>query len=91
MSEIILLNATKTKTGKTIIHYGFQDEREKYLKGFAVLEQWLEDSKIYDDFRDSDFGQKYLAEFGYEDTYNGQARKVINTLTTLDGEVIFAR
>lgn len=91
MNEIILLNATKTKTGKTIIHYGFQDEKEKYLKGFAVLEQWLDDSKIYDDLVDSDFGKIYHATFGYEDTYNGQARKVIEVLTTTDGEIVFEK
>lgn len=91
MNEIILLNATKTKTGKTIIHYGYQDEKEKYLKGFAVLEQWLDNSDFYDELRDSDFGKIYNAEFGYEDTYNGQARRVITVLATTDGEVIFEK
>lgn len=91
MYEIILLNSTKTKTDKTIIHYAMVDEKEKYLKGFSIFEQWLDDSKIYDELNESDFGQTYLADFGYEDTYKGQARRVIKTLTTADGEVIFAR
>lgn len=91
MKEVILLNATKTKTDKTIIHYAMIDEKEKYLKGFSVLEQWLDDYKIYDELNESDFGKTYLADFGYEDTYKGQARRVINTLTTVDGEVVFVR
>lgn len=91
MNEIILLSATKTKTDKTILRYGFNDPKEKYLKGYAVLEQWLDNAKIYDEFNDEDFGQIYQASFGYEDTYNGQARKVIEVLTTTDGEIVFEK
>lgn len=91
MVEVILLNATKTKTGKTIIHYGFKDEKEKYLKGYTVLEQWLDDSKLYDDLTDDDFGKIYVARFTYEDTFNGQARRVIDVLSNSDGEVVFER
>lgn len=91
METIVLINANKTKSGKSIIHYGYQDPKERYLKGFQVLEQWLDNSQVYDNLRDEDFGQLFEVEFGYEDTYNGQARKVITTLVNSDGEVLFSK
>jgi len=91
MENVVLLNASKTKNGNVILKYGYKDPKEKYLKGFQVCEQWLNNSDLYDKFTDEDFGVMYDVKFGYEDTYNGNARRVITLLSTSSGEVLFEK
>lgn len=90
MDNVILISASKTKTNKTILRFAYKDKKNKFLKGLTLLEQWINDERIYDELSESDFGKEFTAEFSYEDTYNGQARKVITTLITLDGEMVFS-
>lgn len=89
MNEVILLSASKTKTNKVILRFAYEDPKNKFIKGLTVLEQWINDERVYDELSKTDFGKKFTAEFDYEDTYNGQARKVIKTLMTEDGELVF--
>lgn len=89
MEKIVLLNCAKSKTGINIIHYGYQDPHEKYQKGFQICEQWLNGVDIYDTLTDKDFGTIYDAEFGYHDTYNGNARRVIKKLVAPTGEIVY--
>lgn len=91
MEKVVILNANKTKTGTVILHYGYQDSKEKYLKGFQICEQWINNSNLYDVLSDEAFGSVYDVEFGYEDTYNGNARRIINKLVDSDGQVLFER
>lgn len=89
MDKIILLNAGKTKTGKTVINYAYNDPKDKFKKGFNLLTQFLDIPNFYDSLGVNDFGKTYDAEFVYVDTYNGQARKEISRLVTENGELVF--
>ena len=89
MEKVILLNSSKTKSGKTAISYAYSNPKNTYRKGFDVLTQYLEIPDLHDKFGISDFGKTYEAEFGYVDTYDGQARKIITMLADEKGELIF--
>lgn len=90
MDNVILISASKTKTNKTILRFAYKDKKNNFIKGLTMLEQWINDERIYNELSESDFGKEFAAEFVYEDTYNGQARKVIKTLMTLEGEIVFS-
>ena len=89
MENIILLNSSKTKSGKTAITYAYNNPNNTYRKGFDVLTQYLDIADLHDKFGVNDFGKLYVAEFGYKDTYDGQARKIITSLCNENGELIF--
>lgn len=89
MEEVILISASKTKTNKTILRVAYRDPKDKFVKGYLILESWLNSDKVYDELTEEDFGKVFLADFGYEDTYNGQARKVVKSLADEDGEILF--
>lgn len=88
MEKIVLLNAGKTKSGKTVINFGIA-VNNNYKKGFEVITQYIEDSNLFTKLKDSDFGVPYDAEIGYRDTFGGQAFKQITAVFNKSGEVIF--
>lgn len=89
MEEVILISASKTKTNKTILRVAYKDPKDKFLKGLSMIESWINSDKVYDELSEDDFGKTFEAEFGYEDTYNGQARKVVKSLVDENGEIVF--
>lgn len=88
MENVVLLSSGKTKTGKTCISYAIKST-SSYKKGFEVLTQYLDDGNLHDNFGVNDFGKQYQAEMGYQDTFNGQARKIITKLVNEQGELVF--
>ena len=88
MEKVVLLNAGKTKSGKTVINFGLP-VNNNYKKGFETITQYIDDSNLFDKLNDSNFGIPYDAEISYRDTYNGQAFKQLSKVVDKNGEVIF--
>lgn len=88
MEKIVLLNAGKTKSGKTVINFGLP-VNNNFKKGFETITQYIDDANLFDRLKDSDFGIPYDAEIGYRDTYNGQAFKQLLKVANKNGELIF--
>ena len=88
MEKVVLLNAGKTKSGKTVINFGIPVDNN-YKKGFEIITQYIEDSNLFSNLKDSNFGIPLECELGYRDTYGGQAFKQIISLFDKDGELIF--
>ncbi|MBP3920226.1 MAG: hypothetical protein J6D28_01535 [Bacilli bacterium] len=59
MDKIILLNAGKTKTVKTVIGYAYSNPKDKYKKCFSTLVQFLDIPDLYDNLGVNDFGKSY--------------------------------
>lgn len=89
MEEVILISAKKTTTNKTILRIAYKEPKDKFIKGLTIIETWIETDKVYDELSEKDFGKTYEAEFGYEDTFNGLARKVVKSLVDENGEIVF--
>lgn len=88
MEKVVLLNAGKTKSGKTVINFGLTINNN-YKKGFEVITQYIDDANLFDKLKESDFGVPYDAEVGYRDTYNGQAIKQLTSVSNRNGEIVF--
>ena len=91
MDSIVLLNSGKTKNGKTVITFGVPITNSNFKKGFDILTDFIDLADLHDRFGVNDFGKSYDCEMEYQDTYNGQARKVISKLFNDNGEIIFER
>lgn len=90
MENIVLLSSMKTKTGKTVITYGTPITKGN-KKGFDVSTQFIDLPDLHDKFGLNDFGKSFNVEMGYQDTFGGQAYKVIDKLFDDNGEIIFER
>lgn len=91
MDKIVLLSSLKTKSGKTMIEYGIPVSNSNFKKGFEVLTDFIDMSDLHSRFSENDFGKIFDCEISYQDTYNGQARKIISKLFNDNGEIIFER
>lgn len=89
MEKVFLLNSGKTKTGITVICYAYKDPSDRYKKGLVTRDQFIDLADLHDSFRDDMFPMKCDAEFGYQDTYQGQARKIITKLVDPTGKTLF--
>ena len=89
MEKVLLLNSSKTKSGVTVITYAYKDPSEKYKKGFVHRQQFVDVPNLHDSFREDSFPMTCQAEFTYQDTYDGQARKVISKLIDSNGKTLF--
>ena len=89
MEKVMLLNSGKTKNGVTVITYAYKDPSERFKKGFVTRTQFIDLPDLHDSFKDELFPMRCEAEFGYKDTYEGQARKVITKLVDSSGKTVF--
>ena len=89
MEKVLLLNSGKTKSGVTVISYAFKDPADRFKKGLVVRQQFIDLPDLHDSFKDESFPMNCQAEFGYQDTYEGQARKVITKLIDNQGKTVF--
>ena len=90
MEKVVLLSSMKTKTNKTVLCYGFPIT-QGMKKGFDIITDFIDLPDLHDRFGVNDFGKVFDAEMTYQDTFNGQAKRVIQKLINDNGEIVFER
>lgn len=88
--KIIVLRIVKTKTNKTLLQYATPDGEGAYYKGFTILDQWLDDTKLFNNFDISNIGIPLNAHFEYQKTFKrGMAQMVLTDIYNDNGEILF--